>query len=285
MRIHQRILSLSVVCYVCFGLVASATDQPLKAGTPILLKNTKGRFDFLRLDNPHRWLLLAHTGNQTLDVFDLTSQSLMKSIATGAAQDTAMDNQHDRYFVSVSKPPQMAIIDTRNMEVIGDVQLPAAADLISYNHSTGLVYVCNDEAGEVWVVDPSSKRILSTITLPGNGMEEAVFDAQDKHLFQAVKEANLLCKVNSSDNKVLESWSTAPAESPHGIALIPDTELLLIAGGNGKLVLMNLGSGKVLSSTDIAPKVDEISYDPGCTGSMVRVGRARFRLFMLMGKN
>jgi len=259
---HQILYLVSIVSCLCLALVSSATDVPLKAGTPILLEHTKGRFDFLRLDNTHRWLLLAHTGNKTLDVFDLKSQLLVKSIPTGAAQDSAIDSHHDRYFVSVSKPPQMAIIDTRKLAVIDNVQLPAAADLITFNRSNGLAYVCNDEAGEVWVVDPASKKILSTITLPGKGMEEAIFDAQNKHLFQAVKEANLLSVISASDNKVLQSWSTEPAENPHGISLVPDTGLLLIAGGNGKLVLMIVDTGKVIANADIAPKVDEISYDP-----------------------
>ena len=147
-------------------------------------------------------------------------------------------------------------------EVAGEVTLPAAADLITFNQATGLAYDCNDEAGEVWVIDPAAKKILKYATLPGKGMEDLAFDSENKHLFLAVKEANLLCVIDPSNNKVLESWPTAPAASPHGIALIADTDLLLVAGGNGKLVLMHRDTGKIVASADIAQKVDEISYDP-----------------------
>jgi DNA-binding beta-propeller fold protein YncE len=245
-----------------FALASSAIGGPLSAGEPVLLEHTQGRFDFLRLDSAHRRLLLAHTGNKTLDVFDLNSGHLLKSISTGAAQDSAIDNKNGRYYVSVSDPPRMVIIDAAKLEVTGEVPLAAPSDLITFNPAKGLVYVCNDEAGELWVIDPSAKKILTTINLPGKGMEDLTFDPQNKRLFQLLKEANLLSIIDPSNNKVLESWPTAPAEKPHGLALVPDTDFLLIAGGNGKLVLINRASGKVLANADIAERVDEIAYDP-----------------------
>jgi len=36
-----------------------------------------------------------------------------------------------------------------------------------------------------------------------------------------------------------------------------------VAGGSGKLALINHSSGKILASEDIAPRVDEMAYDPG----------------------
>jgi DNA-binding beta-propeller fold protein YncE len=47
------------------------------------------------------------------------------------------------------------------------------------------------------------------------------------------------------------------------MAMVDETNAVLIAGGTGKLVLVDLASGKVLASTDIAQRVDEIAYDPG----------------------
>jgi hypothetical protein len=69
--------------------------------------------------------------------------------------------------------------------------------------------------------------------------------------------------IDPSNNKVLGTWFTAPATNPHGMALVPDSETLLVAGGSGKLALINRSSGKILASEDIAPRVDEMAYDPG----------------------
>lgn len=243
-------------------LVPSAQTAPLTAGEPILLEQTHGRFDFLEVDMARRRLLLAHTGNKSLDVFDLETRRLVKVLPTGAAQDSAIDSKHGRYFAAVSAPPQMAIVDAEKLEVTGQVALSGPADLMTFNAANGLAYVCNDESPELWVIDPESKKITTTVTLAGKGMEGLVIGPRGGRLYQAVKDANALVVIDLQNNKVLETWATAPAQSPHGIALVPETQFILIAGGNGKLVMMNRSSGKVVAETDIATRVDEITYDP-----------------------
>ncbi len=106
-----------------------------------------------------------------------------------------------------------------------------------------------------------AKQIVTTLTMPGTGMEDLAFDGKDAFLYQALKGSNLLVKIDVASGKVTATWPTAPAEKPHGVAMV-DADSILVVGGNGKLVLMSLSTGKVLSSADIAQKVDEIAYDP-----------------------
>ena len=190
---------------------------PLTADPPVLLENTTGGFDFIRVDNIRHRLLLAHTHNKSFDVFDLTSRRLLKSLPTGAAQDSAVDSKRPRYYVAVSDPPKMAIVDANKLEILGEVALPAAADLMTFNPATGLAYVCNDTAPELWIIDPEAKHIVHTMTFKGKGMEGLTFDQQNKYLFQAVKTGNFLCLADPAKQQILQAWSTEPAASPHGL--------------------------------------------------------------------
>src|SRR5579883_2476038 len=258
-RFTQQLAAIAILIIASRSSVQSAALTP---GEPILLEHLRGRFDFLEVDTARRRLLLAHTGNKSLDVFDLETRRLIKSLPTGAAQDSAIDSKHGRYFAAVSAPPQMAIIDAEKLEVTGQVALPGPADLMTFNAANGLAYVCNDESPELWVIDPQAKKIPATITLAGKGMEGVVIGPDAHRLFQAVKDANALVVIDLENNKVLETWPTAPAQSPHGVVLVPQTDFILIAGGNGKLAMMNRTDGKIVASADIAPRVDEITYDP-----------------------
>lgn len=197
-----------------------------------------------------------------MDIFDLQARRLVKSVATGAAQDVAIDSGKGSYFVAVSSPPRMAIVDAGKLEMTGEVPLPAAADLAAFNDSNGKVYVCNDTAPQLWIIDPNDKKIATTITLAGSGMEDLAFDSKFKRLFQVVKGNNTLVVIDTTNNKPLQTWSTAPATNPHGMALIPETDLALVAGGNGKLALLNRSTGRVLADADIDNRVDEMAYDP-----------------------
>ena len=235
---------------------------PLTAGEVIPLPGTSGGFDFIRIDTAGNRLLLGHEGNKTFDVVDLKSKKLLKAVPTGTSQDGATDVKRNSYYVSGNDPGRMVIVDAKTLAVTGEVPLPAASDIIGFNPDTGLVHVCNDTAAEQWLIDPAAKKIVTTITFDGKGLEDMAFDLGNKKLYQAVKGSNTIGVVDLSNNKVVAAWPLAPDKGPHGIALVPEANDLLVVCA-GKLVLLDCASGKVVSTAPIAGRVDEIAYDPG----------------------
>jgi DNA-binding beta-propeller fold protein YncE len=205
--------------------------------------------------------LLGHEGNKSLDVFDLDSKKLLKSIPTGTTQDAAVDVKRGYYYVSGNDPARMVIVDSGKLEVAGEVPVPANTDLIAFNPITGLVHECNDTAAEEWLIDPTAKKIFTTIKLDGSGLEDLVFDSDYKHLYQAVKGSNTIAVIDPAANKVLITWPCVPDKGVHGVALVPENNGLLVACA-GKLVLFNRSSGKVVATVPTGARVDEIAYDP-----------------------
>src|SRR5207253_1394990 len=131
----------------------------LEAGKPVEIPGTHGRFDFLFIDSEARRLLAAHTGNASLDVIDADTNAVIKVVPTGAAQDCAMDAESKRYLVSVSKPPQLVMIDAGTLEVTGTVPLAGPADLLAFDANSDMAYVGHDDANHLWVVDPEAKNV------------------------------------------------------------------------------------------------------------------------------
>jgi DNA-binding beta-propeller fold protein YncE len=248
-------------------LMGGVLTQPLFAASlapqpPVELTGTHGKFDFIKVDETRARLLACHTGNGSLDVIHEASSKLIKSIPTGNAQGVAIDDKNNRYFVSVSKPPQLVIVDATKLEVTGTVSLPGPADVCTYSPALNRVVVDDDEKPEQWVVDPDALKIVQTITYPGTGMEDLAFNGDGHALLQNIKDASLLAWADPQNANVGDVWPTAPAEKPHGLAMVGRNEVL-VAGGNGKLVLIDDEAGKVVASGDIAPRVDEIAFDPG----------------------
>src|SRR5271165_226085 len=95
------ILHLSLIVLI-LPLASRAETPPLVVSEPILVPATKGRFDCLRVDEQFHRLLANHTGNGTLDVFDLPDGKLRQTVPIGAAQDVAIDNERGKYCVTVS---------------------------------------------------------------------------------------------------------------------------------------------------------------------------------------
>ena len=257
----KAILSLVCSSLLIIPRLVSAADS-LTPGNPVEVTGTQGKFDFIKIDSANSRLLACHTGNGSLDVIDITTSKLIKSIPTGNAQGVAIDSKNNRYFVSVSKPPKMVIIDSTKLEVIGEVALPGPADLIAYHSETNRVFVCRDDKPVMWVIDPVEKNIVSSISFPGRGMEDLGFDSRDAFLFQCLKDTSELAKLDLKTEKIVAKWSTSPADKPHGMAMVPGRDQVLIVGETGKLGLLNLNTGQIVGTANVSRKSDEIAYDP-----------------------
>jgi DNA-binding beta-propeller fold protein YncE len=260
---NMAIAGLMAGCLLSLSSNAQTKPSlPLTAGEPIPMPGTSGKFDFIRVDETNGRLLLGHEENKTFDVVDLNSKQLLKAVATGTSQDGVLDAKRGNYYVSGNDPARMVIVDSKTLAVTGEVPLPAASDIISFDPDPGLVHVCNDTAAEQWLVDPVAKKIVATIAFDGKGLEDTALDLKQRKLYQAVKGSDTIAVVDLSDNKILASWPLAPDKGPHGIALAPDADGLLVACA-GKLVLLNCMSGKIVATVPIAARVDEMAYDPG----------------------
>jgi DNA-binding beta-propeller fold protein YncE len=250
----------------CFGSLLfafslSAQTAPLTAGEPISLPGTTGGYDFIQFDSAGNRLLLGHEGNKSFDVYDLNSKKLTV-VPTSTSQDAATDVKNNLYYVSGNDPGRLVIVDAKTLTVAGEVPVPSDVDLIGYDPQTGLVHLCNDKAAEQWVIDPVAKKIVMTIKFDGTGMEDAALDLKNRRLYQAVKGTSTIAMVDLDSNKILAAWPLAPDKGPHGIALVPDTDGLLVACASN-LVLLSTSSGKILATAPIGARVDEMTYDPG----------------------
>jgi DNA-binding beta-propeller fold protein YncE len=243
-------------------LTLRAQAAPLTAGKPVLLPGTAAGFDFIRMDTSANRLIMGHEGNKTFDVFDIASNKLLKAVPTSTAQDATTDAKHGCYYVSGNDPARMIIVDSTKLEVSGEVPVPANTDLIALNPQTGLVYECNDTAGEVWVIDPAARKIVTTIKVDGSGVEDLAFDPEYKHLYQAVKGKDTIAVIDPAGNTVIQAWPCSPDKGPHGIAVVPESNGLLVACA-GKLLLFNRTTGKITATIATGARVDEMAYDPG----------------------
>lgn len=151
------------------------------------------------------------------------------------------------------------------------MSLPGPADALAYNPKNGLVYVCHDDGEDVWVVDPGAQKIVTAIKIPTNP-EFVVYDPITDKVFQNIKSQPVMIVIDLGPNSVAAIWSTIPAESPHGLAVNPESHRLFSAGKNGKLVVLDsvredhwvqLISLRVWIRSRSIPETSESTVPPG----------------------
>jgi DNA-binding beta-propeller fold protein YncE len=145
------------------------------------------------------------------------------------------------------------------------------------------LYVAHDEGTELWVIDTQTDQMIASVAIPGVP-EAMVYDPSTDRIYLNIKSKDVVAVIDPSSNTVLATWPTAPATSPHGLALDAASHRLYSAGGNGKLVAIDTTSGAAADWVDITSKVDQIALDVSsgllyCAGtdrmSVVRVNSGK----------
>jgi DNA-binding beta-propeller fold protein YncE len=243
-------------------LAALAAGQLLQL-TPaasIEIANSKGKFDFLRVDSKRHRLLAAHENDGTADYIDLQKNSLISRAKVGGAVDHAVDTDSKFYYVSVQEAERVAVVDAQTLKEVKSIKTAGPTDAIIFEPRNHRVYVTHDEGADVWVIDPVAGKVVATVAIPGVP-EFMVYDEKADRIYLNIKTKDVVAVIDPASNKVIAQWPTAPALQPHGLALDADNHRVFAAGGNGKLVAIDTQSGASLGSIDIVPKVDQIAFD------------------------
>ncbi|MGC3989996.1 MAG: YncE family protein [Chthoniobacteraceae bacterium] len=260
--LRSHLICIGIIAVAVGGLSVGAAPLPLNPGKTVEVAGAHGGFDFLEVDatsSPVR-LLAPHTRNGTFDVFALPEGKPVQLVEAGATQDAAVDSRQGLYYVSGSDKPRVLTLDQKTLKAVGETPLPGPADILVFDPDNGLAYVGHDDASEVWAVDVAAHKIVATIPIP-EGPEGFAYDAKTQRIFVNERKTSAIEVIDTKKNQVIASWPTAPAQSPHGLAMTPDGKTLFVAGGNGMLAEVSTATGKVTASTAIASRVDEIAYD------------------------
>ncbi len=255
---------LALTLLLASALGGHAAAPLLQPQPPVEIRDSRGGFGTLLVDDQKRRLLLAHTGNGTLDVLDLHTEKLVKQIKIGAATGVILDATKNRYYVVTGREKKFFAIDRDKLEVIGEFTLPGASETLTLGPS-GVNRVFASPAGgtEVWVIDAVAKMIASTLPVPA-GPTALVAEDDTSRIYVSVTSDDSVQVISAADHNstIGGSWPVAPAKKPSALALDPrGGRRLFVAGLNGQLVVLKAGNGQKIGTAEIATGVTQIAFD------------------------
>ncbi|MFL6605715.1 MAG: YncE family protein [Steroidobacteraceae bacterium] len=261
MKSLQRFVTLSLLAASACALGAADQPMTLRPAASIEVPNSKGKFDFLRVDPKRHRLLAAHENDGTADYFDLSKNSLITRLKVGGAVDTAVDAESQYYYISVQEDKRVAVVDAATLREVKSIGLDGPSDAIIFEPKNRRIYVTHDEGANVWVIDPSAAKVVASIEVPGVP-EFMVYDETTDRIYLNIKSADKVAVIDPATNKTVAVWPTGQAQQPHGLALDSAHHRIFSAGGNGKLAVIDTATGKIAATVSIALKVDQIAFDP-----------------------
>jgi DNA-binding beta-propeller fold protein YncE len=242
-------------------MLASQTDAPLTAQAPMVVPGGPGKYDFMNIDVADRLIFAAHPGKSSFTVINLDSREI-KDISAGTQVNGLDADAAGKKLYAAGPGKTLVQFDMNTWTQSASLNLEGPGDSVVFDPKKSVVYVDNDDGTNVWFVDPSTMKIASTAQIK-EAPEVMVLDSGRNKIFQNIKSANAVQVIDLDSHKVIAEYPLGDLTSPHGLAEDADAGKLFSVGKNGKLVILDADSGKILSTVDVVKSSDQIAYDAG----------------------
>jgi DNA-binding beta-propeller fold protein YncE len=243
---------------------SAAGTGPLTAQPPIVVPRKPGYFDYMTVDVKYRRLLVAHSANDQLAIIDMDAGTVLQQVALGdgaGGAGVAVDERDGKYFVGTDAK-KVVDINRKNMVLQADIGLPGPVDAIAFDPDTDTLYADEGGGTRVWAINGKTDKLIATIDIP-TGPEYVDYDPVSQRVYQNIKpDPSMLLAIDPKTNTVVARWPLAPLSRAHGLAIDGASARLFTVGSNGKLDVVDLKSGAIVTTLDVAPRLYQIVFDP-----------------------
>lgn len=260
---------------VCMGLIMlasglalaghlSAAPQGSGGSGYHLVKKVKlggpGGWDYLTVDQATHRLFISR-GTHVIVVDPEQGKVIGDIPDTQGVHGIAIVNEFNRGYTSNGKPGTSTIFDLTTLKTLGEAKTDKDSDAIIYDPSSKRVFSFNGDAHSATAIDAASGKVAGTIALDG-GPEFAAADGKGM-VFANIEDKSELVKIDSKTLKILNTWPLAPCESPSGLAIDAEHEVLAVGCHNKMMAFVDGNTGKVVGTVPIGQGVDANRFDPG----------------------
>ncbi|HMH22489.1 MAG TPA: YncE family protein [Puia sp.] len=219
-----------------------------------------GGYDYLSIDEVNNHLFVSH--GTSVNVVDLGTEKPIASIdGMKGVHGIAVVNEVNKGFISDGRDNSVVVFDLSTFKIITTIALSAKGpDAIMYDPFSKMVLSFNGDNKNACVIDPKTMKEVGTVDLEGSP-EFAVSDGKGL-IYNNIEDLNVLKVIDSKSWKVKATWPLAPCGGPTGLALDgADGRLFTGCRTNKGLSVVDISSGKVISTIPIGAGVDAVVYD------------------------
>ena len=219
-----------------------------------------GGWDYLTVDSAAQRLYVSH-GTKVV-VIDLANDTIAGEITnTPGVHGIALAPEFNRGLVTCGRENKAAIVDLHTRQIIAKVETGANPDGMLYDPAQKEFYTFNGRGGSATVIDAKTAKVVATIPLGGKPEFPAV-DTNAGWVFDNLEDKSEVVVIDTKTHAVKNRWPIAPGEEASGMAFDEKNHRLFLGCGNGKMVMLDSTTGKVLATVPIGDGVDANAFDP-----------------------
>lgn len=164
-------------------------------------------------------------------------------------------------YISNGVKNEITIFKLADFSVIKTLAISGKkADAILYDAFSKRIFVFNNGSGDAIVIDPKTNEVVGQIAL-GGAPEFAATNLKGS-IFNNNEESNEVIEIDAKTMNIRNRFSLAPNEVPTGLAIdVKNNRLFSVCRKSKTLVVLDAGTGKIVSTLPIGAGVDGVIYD------------------------
>jgi DNA-binding beta-propeller fold protein YncE len=255
---------LPVLMAVALGLpvVGTAADTVAPAKLYHLSKSVPigapERWDYLLYERTARRVYAAH--GTSIDVLDGTSGAKIGTVPVPGANGVTVVPDSGKGYAGSRAGRAVIVFDLKTFEVLKTVPVGEDSDAVVYDPASKRVFVMEGDPHAAVAIDTTTDTVAGKVALSG-GPEFAAADGSG-HLFVNITDQKAIQRINTRTLQVEATWPIPECESPHGMAIDPDSRRLFVTCINSKLLIVDATTGRVVARFPIGKGSDASAFDP-----------------------
>src|ERR1041385_4551907 len=217
-----------------------------------------GGFDYITIDSASRRLYVSH--GTEVNVVDADNGKLIGTITdTPGVHGAAIAAQFKHGFTSNGRENKVSMFDLDSLRTIKKIDVGKGPDGIYYDPGTKRIFTNNHGSHDITAIDAKTGTVTGTVKVEGDGESAIVADGV---VYLNLEDTNEVVVFDPKSLEVKKRFPIGVAKTPTGLAYDAKTKRLFVGCRNDpKMVVMDAGSGKVITSFAIGRGVDYAAFD------------------------
>ena len=201
-------------------------------------------------------LIISHSGDNTVDIFNVKMRRVDGQIKMQAPRGIAVDEKGGKVYVADAAARNIAVISTRTWKLERNIPVQLSPGSLALSLDGRVLYIGDMRGQSVSALD--LMKVKETITVPLGHVDALVYDSA-RDLLYATLEDQAQVAVLDSGLKVLRRYRLV-ASQPSALALDPEARRLYVAVRQA-VVALDADSGREVGRVPAPMGVDSLWLD------------------------
>ncbi len=215
---------------------------------------------------------MAHTANDTIEVIDGERLHHAATISGCEEASGVLCAQDEGLVIAAARGRgKILIIDAMTENVASEMHVGSKPNGLAWDNRRKRLLVADVGDNSARILDPSSRHVISTISLPGRP-RWAAYDSRLDLFLVNIREPSGIFAV-SADPMHKERFMPVSAAGAHGLDIEREVGLAFVACDGKAVVVLDVETGKEIVEIPIAGEPDAIWHNPQRNRLYCAIGR------------